>query len=123
MHQHSGKVSRGKGRGKELGFPTANLKVSKTIPTGIYISSVEFDKKTYGGITFIGSAQTFGETQNLSETYILDFDKDIYNEVIRIDILQKIRDSEKFRSVEELINAMKSDLKKAEKFFQTRKYV
>ena len=70
-----GKVIAGQKRGKALGFPTANVRLHKKIPEGIYVSQTIINKKVFSSATFIGSAKTFGEKDYKAETYILDFDK------------------------------------------------
>lgn len=113
-----GKVIKGKNRGKSLGFPTANLAINKSTPSGIFVSITKIKNDTYNSITFIGTADTFDETDFVAETYILNFDQDIYGEEVEINILQKLRDNQKFESVEMLTEQMKIDKEEAEKFFR-----
>lgn len=113
-----GKVRKGQKRGKKLGFPTANINLSQVIPEGIYISKAKVDKKIYPSITFIGIARTFNATKYLSETYILDFNQDLYNKLLSIVLLQKIRENQKFNSVEALIETMKEDEQKTRRYFK-----
>lgn len=113
-----GKVKKGESRGKDLGFPTANIDVNKTLEEGIYISSVKLKNKTYGALTFIGKAITFNETKLQAETYILDFNQDIYNNWISITLILKIRENKKFDNINELIKEMRNDEKIARKYFK-----
>jgi riboflavin kinase/FMN adenylyltransferase len=106
-----GKVKKHNKRGKSLGYPTANVLLHKKIPEGIYVSCLKLEDKIYPSVTFIGSAKTFNETKYLSETYILDFKKEIYGEWVSIRLLKKIRNNQKFDSVEELVAQMKKDEK------------
>ncbi len=115
----SGIVKRGKGRGKDFGFPTANISLTQTIPEGIYVSHVHFDGQAFQALTFIGSAKTFGETDYKAESYLLDFDEDLYDKTIEITLLKKLRDNEKFDSEIELVEQMKKDLLDARSFFHT----
>lgn len=117
MTKFWGKVRTHNKRGKTLGFPTANVDLHKKIPEGIYISKTRFSKKIYFSLTFVGIAKTFYEQKFLSETYILDFSKNIYNQWISVKLLKKIRDNQKFRSVDNLIEQMKKDEQKARKYF------
>lgn len=106
-----GKVRTHNKRGKKLGFPTANIDLSKNIPEGIYISKTRFSGKEYKSLTFIGIAKTFGEKKFHSETYILDFKQDIYDKWISVNLLKKIRNNQKFESAKELVEQMKKDEK------------
>lgn len=114
-----GKVIYGKKRGKSLGFPTANTRIHKKLPEGIFASLVKLNKKRYNAITFIGKAETFGETNISAETYILNFSANIYNSVISVRLLKKLRDNKKFKSGEDLILQMERDKKEAESYFKT----
>ncbi len=98
-----GKVIKGDKRGKALGFPTANIRLHKKIGQGVYISRIVIDNNTYNSVTFIGNAKTFGKLDIKSETYILDFNKNIYGKRGNITLLKKIRTNQKFESAEKLI--------------------
>jgi len=117
MTQLSGIVIHGDHRGKKLGFPTANVALSEKIPEGIYISQTKIDTLLYSSLTFIGAAKTFDKTQYQAETYILDFDQDIYGKTITVELIKKIRDNMKFESEEKLIEQMKKDEKVARDHF------
>lgn len=112
-----GIVQKGQQRGKSLGFPTANVPLTQAIPEGIYLAEVTLAEKQYPALTFIGAAKTFDQTEVLSETYILDFQQDIYGQEMTITLLQKLRDNEKFTTVEALIQQMKADEQAAKKYF------
>lgn len=117
MHKFWGKVRKHIQRGRSLGFPTININLHKNIPEGIYISTISLEKKKYQSITFIGIAKTFNEKKFLSETYILDFKKDLYGKWITVELLKKIRDNKKFSSADELVKQMKKDEQAARKYF------
>ena len=117
MYTVQGNIRRGKQRGKDLGFPTANIPLAQNIPEGVYLSKVTIDNKDYPALTFIGKAETFGESEYQAESYILDFDQIIYDQQISVKLFKKIRDSKKFDSQEELIEQMKEDEKEARKYF------
>ena len=113
-YSFTGKVVRGDGRGKQLGYPTANLKIEnedKLIPAiGIYAAECSIKGKWYNALLSIGSRPTFStDGKVVPEIYILDFDKDIYNEELQIKLIQRIRGEEKFNSAEELIEQMDKD--------------
>lgn len=109
MYKFWGKVRKDNQRGRKLGFPTANVNLSKNIPEGIYISKARIKDMIYPSLTFIGRAKTFNEQKYQSETYILDFSQNIYRKWISVKLLKKIRENEKFKSVSELISQMKDD--------------
>lgn len=124
----SGIVQHGDGRGKQLGFPTANTEIAspemQEVEDGVYISvasisglSEEVDAQDLPALTFIGRAETFEGTQRRAETYILDFDTDFYGKLIDVRLMHKLRGSKKFSSVEELIDAMQKDEQQAHNFF------
>ncbi len=117
MYKFWGKVRKHNQRGRSLGFPTANVNLSKTIPEGIYISKIKITGKLYPSLTFIGKAETFGEIKVQAETYILDFNRNIYGQWITVNLLKKIRDNEKFNSAKGLIIQMKKDEAIARRYF------
>ncbi|MDP3725307.1 MAG: riboflavin kinase [Nanoarchaeota archaeon] len=118
MINFSGRVRRGAGRGRALGFPTANVPAPSGCEDGVYVARASFDEKTYSALCFVGIAEMFGEKDRQAEVYILDFDGDLYGKEIRIDVLKKIRESKKFDSKEELTRAMKEDLRIAREYFK-----
>lgn len=117
MYNFWGKVRKHNQRGKQLGFPTANINLRKKIPEGIYLSQTKLGNLIYPSLTFIGVAKTFNEKKFHAETYILDFKQNIYGQWISVKLLKKIRDNKKFSSAEELIRQMKKDKEKARKYF------
>jgi len=117
MYKFWGKVRKHNQRGKKLGFPTANINLTKKIPEGIYISKTKIQKNKYSSLTFIGKAKTFNGQKFHGETYILDFNQDIYNKWISVELLKKIRDNQKFKSVDNLIKQMKKDETDARRYF------
>lgn len=118
LYIFSGPVENGAGRGKNLGFPTANIKLEKQIPEGIYASQVLIDGGTYIGATFIGAAITFGETEYKSETYLLDYSDQLYGKKLRISLYKKLRGNKKFDSEKELIDQMSKDIVEINNYFK-----
>ncbi len=116
-----GKVKKGKSRGKFLGFPTANINLRKKMPEGIYASRLTIDEQSYFAATFIGSAKTFNENEYKAESYILDFNQNIYGKLITVRLFKKLRGNKKFGSEQELIDQMKQDILTTRKFFGNKK--
>lgn len=113
----SGTVIHGNKKGRELGYPTANIEIDahfKLIPkTGIYAVEVEIEGKRYFGMMSIGYNPTVTDEGQLRlEVNILDFDDNIYGKRIKVYFLEYIREEKKFDSLEELITAMNSDKEK-----------
>lgn len=112
-YSFEGVVVKGKGMGKKLGYPTANIlciEKSKLIPAnGIYAVRVEWKKKMYNGMMSIGTNPTVGGGKRTLEVNIFDFNKDIYGENIRIFFVEKLRDEKKFESLELLVKAIDKD--------------
>lgn len=114
FYSFSGIVVQGDKRGRELGFPTANLRIEnedKLLPAiGIY--AVEFIVKgnIYQGLLSIGQRPTFYDSGEIvPEVYVFDFNEDIYGENVTVNLVERIRGEEKFSSAEELIEQMKKD--------------
>ena len=109
----SGRIVRGKGLGKEFGYPTANLEVKegyKLIPkTGVYVVRSRIDGKIFFGMMSIGTNPTVGGTEETLETYFFDFEQNLYGKDLKIEMLIRIRDEEKFDSIDNLKLAMKQD--------------
>lgn len=113
----TGKVVRGKGLGKGLGYPTANIQIEnkyKLIPAnGVYAVMVNYNEKQYKGMMNIGVNPTVtANGPKTIEVNIFDFDKEIYDEKIRIFFKEKLRDEKKFSSMEELKKAIDGDKEK-----------
>lgn len=109
-----GKIVRGDGRGKQLGFPTANISVKesdKLIPAkGIYAAECVVENEKHFGLLSLGSRPTFHTDGDIiPEFYIFDFYKDIYEKIMQVNLVRRIRDEEKFNSVDDLIIQMKKD--------------
>lgn len=122
-YQIRGVVQVGKKRGgKEIGFPTANLKVNENdlVPRiGVYVTQVICEGKCYGGVLNIGYNPTFGEHRLVAETHIFDFNKDIYGKPIKLNLLKFIRDEKKFSGIRELAAQIGADVVEAKKILGT----
>lgn len=109
-----GVVVRGDGRGKDLGFPTANIQPvgrRKILPKdGIYFVRVQINHHSYFGLSNVGVRPTFLENgQRLVEVYLLEFDGNLYGESLDIFFLKRLRDELKFSSADELVRQMELD--------------
>lgn len=112
-----GTVIHGRQVGRTLGFPTANLEYDNgfAVPgIGVYYTTVEYNGKKYKAITDIGYAPTVRNSDFAVESYILNFDQDIYEKSIKVNFIEKIRNEVKFNSFEELKSQLESDKKFAE---------
>lgn len=112
-----GKVIKGTGRGKGLGFPTANLeRLEELYPKiGVYAVEVIWREQRFNGVANIGRNPTFNpgveRKGDLSlEVYILNFDQDLYGEEIQINFKRRIRDEIQFNSAQELVDQIKKDI-------------
>ncbi|MEC7879930.1 MAG: bifunctional riboflavin kinase/FAD synthetase [Flavobacteriales bacterium] len=112
----TGKVVHGDGLGKKINFPTANIQIKepyKIIPkNGVYLAKTIFNSNIYFGMMNIGVRPTIGGKNKSLEIYFFNFKDNIYDKTISIEIINKIRDEEKFSSIDEL----KTQLKKDEQF-------
>lgn len=110
----SGKVAHGDGRGRELGFPTANIYLRhKVLPLqGVFAVRITgIGKQPIKGIANVGNRPTFGGNRNLLEVHLLSFNKNIYGERIYVEFLKKIRDEKKFDSLELLKQQIGQDIR------------
>ena len=114
-----GVVQRHLGRGRKLGFPTANIPLHKEVSDGTYLGFVKFNGDKFPALVFVGAPETFEEIEKRVEAYMLDFDRDLYDQEIEVEFVQKLRDNIKFDSQDELIAQMKDDERRAREFFKT----
>lgn len=109
LFETTGVVLEGKKRGKELGFPTANISGGNSVPAGIYAGKVILKGKTYPAAIYKSGEKDF------LEAHILDFSRNIYGETITIVAEKKIRDSKFFADNKELIAAISKDIEDIKK--------
>ena len=115
-----GVIIRGNRRGHTIGFPTANLHPhNRVIPKfGVYATATLIDGKWRRSITNIGVRPTFENTAEPSiETYLFDFDGDLYGDVLRVRFLHRIRDERKFSGIDELKAQIERDTQRALNYF------
>ena len=111
----SGAVVKGHSRGKELGFPTANLKINedKIIPkNGVYLVKSIIDHQDFYGMMNIGYNPTFNNKSKKIETHFFNLNKNLYGKIIKIELLEYIREEKRFENVDELIQRLKLDREK-----------
>lgn len=111
-----GVVVHGDHRGRELGFPTANLEIPdrKLIPAnGIYAVRVRLGDEWLDGAASVGVRPTFGGGRRLVEIYLIDFSRWIYGEELEVFFVERLRDEEKFNSVQALLDQMQLDVQNA----------
>jgi riboflavin kinase/FMN adenylyltransferase len=112
-YQIRGKVQSGRNRGgRLLGFPTANLNIVDELcpKTGVYAVTVECRDGHHKGVANIGYSPTFDDHVFTIEVHLLDFNKDLYGQDIRVDFIKRIRDEKKFSNIDELSNQIKKDI-------------
>jgi|GEM_PF-416754 len=109
--EFSAKVIKGAGRGKTLGFPTANLDAKNiNLDHGVYLAEIGVTGRKYDGLLFFGPKQTFGEPLSL-EVFIKGLEKDIYGETAAVRVMKKIRDVKKFDNPQDLQKQIERDIK------------
>jgi riboflavin kinase/FMN adenylyltransferase len=118
----SGPVVEGDRRGRTLGFPTANIAIGldRALPAyGIYVTRAYLREAAYESCTSIGVRPTFDvEPRPTVETYILDFDEDIYGQELRIELLHRLRGELRFDSAEALVQQIQRDIAATREYFR-----
>ncbi len=110
-----GRVVVGAQRGRDLGFPTANLaEIETLIPgSGVYAAVAETDGKLYPTAVHIGPNPTYGENQLKVEAHLIGFRGDLYRSMLRVEFRQRIREVRRFENVEELREQLQRDIARA----------
>lgn len=120
----TGKVIPGNRIGRQLGYPTANIQLFdkyKLVPAdGIYAARIIVAQQIYNGMLYIGNRPTIDGLQKVIEVNIFDFNDDIYNQEITLLFVQKVRDDEKFNSLEELKHQLLVDKEQVKKILGYR---
>ena len=113
----TGKVVRGKGLGRKWNYPTINIQIAnpyKLLPkNGVYIVSAQLKTKQFFGIMNIGTRPTVNGKNRTIEVHLLDFKADVYGDSIQVCLIERLRDEQKFPSIDALIEQIKLDEKKA----------
>lgn len=117
-----GIVIRGEGRGRGLGFPTANLKLETEEhrpADGIYAVWAKLNNKTYPAVAHVGPRPTFPGTTPTIEIHLLDFpDCDLYGQSLNVQIVKKLREIARFDHTKELVQAIQQDCAAARRVLQ-----
>ena len=114
----TGTVEHGFGRGKALGFPTANLALRDGFAAprcGVYLSAVEVDGNVYSALTNVGSHPTFERATPLCETTLFDYSGDLYGKELRVSLVRFLRDERAFSSENDLMAQIRRDVAAAKK--------
>ncbi|NNE65059.1 MAG: bifunctional riboflavin kinase/FAD synthetase [Pyrinomonadaceae bacterium] len=115
-----GAIVRGERRGHTIGFPTANLKPqNRVVPRyGVYATATLIDGEWRKGVTNIGVRPTFEKDTDPSvETFVFDFEGDLYGKVLRVRFLHRIRDERKFEGIDQLKEQIDRDVASAKRYF------
>ncbi len=117
-YSFSGEVVKGESRGKQLGFPTANIRIGdpwKLIPPdGVYAVWTEVSGRRYKGVMNVGYRPSFGGKEHVVEVHIIGFESDLYGRTLKVEVLEKIRDEMKFGSADQLAKQIEKDKEKGE---------
>ena len=119
-HFVSGRVVTGHRRGRDLGFPTANISSpTEVVPlNGIYTTLLQIKNEQWLSVSSIGVNPTFGDGPRTIESFILDFDGDIYGEPVKLSFVKRIREERKFVMIKDLVAQMHEDVNRAKAIFK-----
>jgi riboflavin kinase/FMN adenylyltransferase len=118
-----GPVVRGHERGRGLGFPTANMAVTpdRALPAfGVYVTRVHAAGDTFMGATNIGVNPTFDDARPSVETYVLDFEGDLYSREMRVEELHRLRGEKRFGHLDDLVAAIGADVEAVRAWFASQ---
>ncbi|MEE9175484.1 MAG: bifunctional riboflavin kinase/FAD synthetase [Thermodesulfobacteriota bacterium] len=107
-----GQVKEGERRGRQIGFPTANLDTDWDIlpKVGVYATLAHVDGIVLNSITNVGYRPTFGNNELVIETHIFNFNEDIYKKRIEVEFVDRVRDEQKFNGPQALVEQIKKDV-------------
>jgi riboflavin kinase/FMN adenylyltransferase len=118
-----GRVVGGDKRGRRLGFPTANLEPApgQALPTGgVYACRAYRNGQAYSAMTNIGRHPTFGGGKQLIETYLIDYQGDLYGRELALDFIERLRDEKKFDTAEQLEEQIAEDVRRGRAILEAR---
>ncbi len=116
-----GRVFHGDKRGRQLGFPTANVLLKRRVSpiSGVYVVKVNTIDNRFYGVANIGSRPTVAGVRQQLEVHIFNFNADLYGQTIEVVMLKKLRNEIKFSSIDELKNQITQDSEQAKNFVQS----
>ena len=114
-----GTIVEGRRRGREIGFPTANLTTENELlpPHGVYATTLTIEGTVWPGLTNIGLRPTFGETEPTIETHVLGYQGDLYGKRVRLGFVLRLRDERRFEDVDALRAQIDADQRRAVRLF------
>jgi riboflavin kinase/FMN adenylyltransferase len=116
-----GDIVRGDSRGRRLGFPTANISTpNEILPRGVFFTTFCVEGDAHPALTSIGDRPTFGRNAVSIETYILDFEEDIYGEAVTVRFHKKLRDERAYSGERALVARLRRDRDAAVRYFDGR---
>ena len=122
-YSYSGYCVHGKMLGRTMGFPTANINIPDdkfVVRRGVYVSRILLGHRVLYGVTNVGRRPTLENAVNdVAETFIFDFDEDIYGAKFTVELLHFLRPEEQYKSKDELINAVENNKKQARDFIKS----
>jgi riboflavin kinase/FMN adenylyltransferase len=116
----AGTIVEGRRRGRELGFPTANLRTDNELipPHGVYATTLTVDGIVHAAITNVGVNPTFGESGATTiETHVLHYNHELYGQRVQLGFVQRLRDERRFEDVDALRAQIEADCRRAERLF------
>jgi len=125
QYTFEGKVVPGDKRGREIGFPTANIKTDKELlpAIGVYAVKVRYKSHIYNGVVSIGFRPTFSGNFPTIEVYLMDFEGDLYGQSLRLYFVERLRDELKFTAVDALIEAITNDVIRAREILKAARVI
>jgi len=117
----SGRVARGDQRGRQWGFPTANIYLHRELSPvlGVYAVRVHgLAEQALPGVANLGVRPTVDGTRTLLEVHLLDFEQDIYRKQVKVEFCQKLREEQRFENVDLLRDQITQDVLKAREYFR-----
>ena len=119
-----GDVVAGRGIGRTLGYPTANiLTPNEILPRGVFITHLEWKGRRHPSVTSVGVRPTFGKGALAVECHVLDFHSDLHGEPVRLFFLRRLRDERKFRDADALRGRIDADAAAARAYFRRRPHL
>jgi riboflavin kinase/FMN adenylyltransferase len=120
-YEITGHVVRGSGRGRELGFPTANIRpLNEILPSGVFVTAAEMQGRSFPSVVNIGRRPTFGAGRLQVEVHLLAFSGRLYRRRLTLRFLRKIRVEKRFAGPEGLVRQVQADIAMARSFLRRK---